>query len=161
MDKIKQWTMMVSAVSVISGVLISLLPQSSHKNLFKTITGLVLIYAFLQPIISGEGIDFNINDFLIDNYSVSNEIDKYALSSVVSSAEKAIADIIEDEAVKFGIVCECKCECKVENEQIIVESLSVRPTLDENEREKIEEIAESVGLSKNIIVFAGEKDEYR
>ena len=67
MDEIKQWVLTISAVSIVSGVLISVLPKSSHKNLFKTITGIVLIYSAITPILGADGIDFNIEDYLVDN----------------------------------------------------------------------------------------------
>ena len=74
MKDIKQWAIMISAVSIISGVLISILPKSSHKNLFKTITGILLLYSAITPILGAGGIDFNIKEYLDDNYAVSEAL---------------------------------------------------------------------------------------
>ena len=97
MNEIRQWVLTISAVSIISGILISLVPKSSHKNLYKTITGLVLVYTFFQPFIDSKDIDFNINDYLFYNYSVSENADKYAQASIIRSAEKAIEEILIEE----------------------------------------------------------------
>ena len=160
-DQIKQCTLVISAVSVVSGVLISLLPKSSHKNLYKTITGLVLIYAFMMPVIGQNVIDFNFEDFLHDNYSVSSDIDKYALASIVDSAEKAIENIMNDEARKQNIQCEFRCRCEISDNQLAIEKISVKSDLNESERERVKNIAESFGFDKSSVEFEGEDNEYR
>ena len=160
MDKISQWTLAVSAVSAICGVLVSLLPKSSNKNLYKVITVIILIYAFLQPFIGTKGIDFNISDFISDNYSVSGDIDKYALSSILNSAEKAIEELFYEEAQKFNIDCKFKCECIISDEKISVEKIIIDTKLNESEINQIEDIAKSLGLERNIIYYMGEDDEH-
>lgn len=159
MDKIKQWSLTVSAISILSGVLISLLPKSSHKNLFKTITGIILIYAVMQPIIGGSGVNFKIGEFISDNYTVSENIDKYARSSIVDSAEKAIENLLSEEAAKIEVNCKFKCRCKIEDNKIKVELISVTPALDTEDAEKIRNISETMGFDKDIIIFEGEKNE--
>ena len=72
MDKIRQWTLTISAVSVISGVLVSLMPKCSNKNLYKVISVIILIYAFMQPFTGTMGINFNLTDYLSDNYLNKN-----------------------------------------------------------------------------------------
>ena len=156
MEEIRQWVLTISAVSIISGVLISALPKSSHKNLFKTITGIVLLYSAITPIIGADGIDFNIEDYLLDNYSVSENIDKFALSSVVDSAEKAIEDILLEEVENSGIECGFTCECAVENDKILLIKIEVTPKLSEDDMNKIIIIAENFGFDKNVITFEGE-----
>ena len=156
MNEIKQWATMISSVSIISGVLICVLPKSSHKNLFKTITGIVLLYAVITPIIGADGIDFNIEDYLKDNYSVSENINKYALSSVVDSAEKAIEEILLKEAQRVNISCSFICECDVEDDKIVLTALTVTPELSDENMKIIEEFAVSLGFDKSIISFEGE-----
>ena len=155
MDIIKQWTIVISTVTIISGVLISLLPESSHKNLYKTIVGIVLLYTFIQPIIGGNNIDFKVTDFISDNYKVSENIDKYALSSMVNSAENAIEELLVQEATNKNIDCTFTCRCAVENEQIVVKEIRVE-NLQTQSHQTIIDIVKSLGLSGNIIEFAGE-----
>ena len=159
MDKIKQWCLTISAISILSGVLVSLLPESGHKNLFKTVVGIIMIYAVILPLTDGKGVDFNIEEFIVDNYSVSEDIDKYALSSMVDSAEKAIENLLSEEAEKSGIDCKFKCRCIVKDNKIEVEEISVTTDINENEIMVIENISESMGFSKDKIIFEGEINE--
>ena len=90
MDEVKKWAITISGVSILSGIISSLLPEDSYKKLFRFIAGVFLLYAVLQPLFGRNSIDFNIGDYLSDNYEVSDNIDKYAKSAMLSSAEKAI-----------------------------------------------------------------------
>ena len=155
MDKIRQWAILISSVTIISGVLVSLLPKGSHKNLYKTIIGIVILYAFIQPVMGGNDIDFKVSDFLIDNYGVSENIDKYALLSMVSSAERAIENLLSEEAIKNNIECSFTCKCKVENEQIVVDEITVK-NLKAEDYQRIKDVVRALGLSENIIKFTGE-----
>lgn len=160
MDTIRQWVITVSVVSVISGVLMSLLPKSNNKNLFRSIAGVIMIYTFLQPLIGTQSLKINISDYLSDNYSISESIDEYADLSIISSAEKAIENLLTQEAEKLKISCSFTCRCKVENEKIHINSITVKPKPDENSIKKIYEIADSLAIERNAIVFEGENDEY-
>ena len=98
MDNIKQWVVTLSAISIISGVLISLLPKSSHKTLYKSLSAIIMVYAVLQPLTYTKKLQLNIDDYLYENYSISNSLDDYAISSVVDSAETAIENLFIEEA---------------------------------------------------------------
>ena len=154
MDIIRQWTIVISSVTIISGVLISLLPENSHKNLYKTIVGIVLLYAFIQPFTGGYNIDFKVIDYISDNYKVSENIDKYALSSMINSAENSIEKLLAQEATNKSIECTFTCKCAVENEQIVVKKIIIE-NLQPQSHQTIIDIAETFGFSGNIIEFAG------
>ena len=94
-NKISQWALTISGVSVVSGILFILLPQNSHKKMFRTIISIVMIYAALQPFAGTNAFDFDISDFIKDNYQIREDIDKYALSGMLRSAEKAIEEAID------------------------------------------------------------------
>ena len=82
MDKIRQWTLAVSTISMISGILLFIVPKSTQKNCFKVIVSIILIYSVIHPLIGSKGIDFNISDFLSDNYHASENLDNYTLNSM-------------------------------------------------------------------------------
>lgn len=159
MDKIKQWTLTVSAISIISGILLSLLPKSMNKSYFKVIASIIIIYAVLQPFIGSNSIDFKIDDFLKDNYQVSENLDKYAISSMISSAERAIEDLYSEKAESYGIDLTFECECIIKNDEIAVKKITVYPIPDSNEIELIEEWSETFGFDKSIVIFEGENNE--
>ena len=155
MEKIRQWAIIISSVTIISGTLVSLLPKGSHKNLYKTIIGIILLYTFIQPVMGGNDIDFNIQNFLVDNYEVSENIDKYALSSMIGSAESAIEKLLKDEAAKKNIECGFTCRCEIKNEKMVVEEITVKGATGEN-YQTIKEIILDIGISEAIINFEGE-----
>ena len=156
MDKIRQWTFTISTVSIISGLLLSVVPKSSQKNLFKVIIAIVLIYAVLQPAINSKGVDFRIDDFLSDNYQVSESLDKYALSSIIKSAEKAIEDVLQDKAEALNINCRFECDCEMINEEIVVKQINIYSSESSESLSRISEIISGLGLDSSYIVFKGE-----
>lgn len=156
MDKIKNWALTVSAVSIISGVLLTLLPKGAHKRFYQVLTCIVLIYAFIQPFAVSDGLDFNLESFLKDNYSVSSNIDSYANSAVITSAEKAIEELLADETKAQNQNCVFDCRCKIENNEIVLEALTVKSTSENYDREAVCEIMESLGFSRDKIIFEGE-----
>lgn len=159
MEKIRQWTIMLSSVAVVSGVLVALLPKSSHKNLYKVIVSIVLIYALLLPLTEAYDFDFNISDYLRDNYAVSENIDMYAQNTLLRSAEKTINDILSDEALKADISCEFITECEVIDSNVEVIRITVHNVADESKKSKIGELIVALGFDEKIIVFAGEEYE--
>ncbi len=159
MNEIRQWTLTVSAVSIMSGILNCLLPKSMQKNIFKVVAGIVIIYAFLEPLTGVNRLDFKVNDFLKDNYQVSENIDKYAVNSMINSAEKAIEDLLFEKAEENNIDCKFECKCILTENQIIVSQITVSPRLSQNEKTLIESWSESYGFDKSIIIFEGEDSE--
>ncbi len=160
MGTIKQWVITVSTVSIISGILISVLPKSTQKTLFKSIVSVLMIYAFLLPIVKAQKIKFNIDDYLSDNYRISNDANEYALLSIVSSAEKAIENLLDEEAEKQKINCKFICKCEVTDDAITVKKLTVKPEQNKFDVKKIYEIADSFGINTEVIVFEGENNEH-
>ena len=156
MDNIKQWVVTLSAISIISGVLISLLPKSSHKTLYKSLTAIIMVYAVLQPLTYTKKLQLNIDDYLYENYSISNSLDDYAISSVVDSAETAIENLFIEEAEKLEIDCNFQCSCEEKNNEITVTKLTVTPKLTPEDIEEIYNIAKSLGVNTEVIVFEGE-----
>ena len=161
MDTVRQWAITVSAVSIICGVLTSLLPKSSHKTLYKTIASILMVYTFLQPMMHGEDFEFSINDYLSENYSVSNNIDEYALSSVVNSAEKAIENLFIQEAEKINIDCSFRCVCQAINNKISVSKLIVTSNDNTDISNEIYKIANLLEINSEVIIFEGETNEHR
>ena len=156
MSKTTQWALTVSAVSIVSGILTYLLPKSSQKNFFKVLTGIIFIYAVFQPLTGNKDIDFKIDNYLSENYSVSENFDKYALDSVVRSAEKAIEDLLNLKAEEKNINCVFRCECSVKSEEIYVKNLYATYSGDQSMKEHIYKIVSDIGLSESVIVFEGD-----
>lgn len=156
MDKIKQWTLTVSAVSVVSGILLSILPGNKLKSAYKTLVSILLVYAFMLPVISSFSIDFNIKDYLKDNYKVSEHLDKYALKNALSSAEKAVEKTLHEHFNAKGIECNFSVSCSISDGEIVLSSISVSSN---EEADTIISMLDEIGFDKNIIKIKGEQDE--
>ena len=111
MSDMKQWAVNLSVISILSGLLLALLPQSTHKKVFKVVVSILLIYASILPFIGSKSIDFNLSDYMKDNYQVSENTDKYALSAIVRSAEKTIENILTEKAESENLKLDFKCYC--------------------------------------------------
>ncbi len=160
MDKIKQWTLIISAVSIVSGILLSLIPKGNLKPAFKTLSTVILVYAFFLPLIDTNGVDFSIDEYLNDNYEVSESLDKYAKQSIISSGEKAVEDLLADSAEKEGVECEFKVTCEVTDSEMIISKITVRGEVSENEKNIIRRIGSQLGFDEAVIEFEGEADEH-
>ncbi len=160
-NKISQWTLTLSAVSILSGLLLAILPQDSHKKMFKVIVSVVLIYATLQPLRATKGIDFDISDYVKDNYQVSENMDKYALSAMVKSAEKAIEKVLSEKSESENLKVKFKCYCETDDEEIKVRHIYISPVTDVNDKITIENIIVSLGFEQSIIIYEGESNEHR
>jgi hypothetical protein len=156
MYKINQWTLTICAVSIISGILLYIIPKSNQKNLFKVIVSTILVYSVIHPLIGSKGIDFRIDDFLSDNYQVSENLDNYALNSMLSSAEKAIEELLEAEATENKISCNFKCECIIENNEIAIKKILVKSFLTDSEKDLIIDIITEFAFDESVVTFEGE-----
>ena len=156
MDEVKKWAITVSAVSIISGVVASLLPDNSYKNLFRFVAGVVLVYAVLQPLIGKNSIDFDINEYIKENYEVSKIIDKYARSAMLDSAEKAIEDLLLDFAKKNDTDLKLNCKCEVQDGNIVINEIKVITCIPKENLSIIKQFAIESGFDESVLVYAGD-----
>ena len=161
MADMKKWALIISAVAIVSGVLSALVPEGKMKKAYKTLGAVVMIYAVLLPLINSDVIDFRIDDYLQDNYEVSEKMDKYARQAIVNSAEKAIEDLLYESAEEKGLSCKFKAQCDVIDEKIIVSSVNVTGAKTQSQKDLISDIVVGLGFKKETIVYSGENDEYQ
>lgn len=157
MDKIKQWSLTVSAVSVIGGILLSLVPGGKLKPSYKTLISILLVYTFMLPFVSSLSIDFDIENYLKDNYKVSESFDKYALENAVSSAEKAVKEALSDYFKSQKIQCDFDVECESIDGEIVIKSIYISCN---EKKDIIISMMSELGFEKNYIKFKGETDEH-
>lgn len=150
--------MVISAVSVLSGVLLSVVPTGKLKIAYKSLISVILVYTFLLGVIEFNSIDFNAEEYIKDNYKVSENLDRYAIDSMISSAEKAIEGLLDDYAEKSDIECMFKVVCAEEDGNIVVNEISVSDCT-EADASKIYDLITALGFEKNIISISGESNE--
>ena len=153
MDEVKKWAVTVSAVSIISGVVASLLPDDSYKNLFRFIAGIILVYAVLQPLIGKNSIEFDINEYIKENYEVSEDIDKYAQNAMLDSAEKAIENLLSDFAEKNNTDLKINCKCEVQEGNIVINEIRVADCVPEENLGIIKQFAIESGFDESVFIW--------
>lgn len=156
MDKIRQWTLTISAVSILSGILLSIIPKGKLKPAYKTLVSIILVYSFMLPFINSFSIDINVSDYLKDNYKVSENLDKYALENTVSSAEKAVEEALGDYFAAKKLECKFSVECSVSENEIKVQKVTVRSN---EKKEKILALIHELGFDESAVEFIGDINE--
>lgn len=156
MDKLKQWTIMISTVAIISGILSLILPERKMKAAYKILVGTLLVYAFVYPLMKPGALKIDINGFLSDNYAVSESYDKYALSAATASANRAIEEILASHCQQSDINARFKAECILEDDRSYINKIEAIGSFTDESRRKITEIAEGLGLNKEILIFSEE-----
>lgn len=159
MDNDKTWILTISMVAVISGIIESLLPDRKYKKLFRFATCIVLLYVFLQPIMGNNSINFHIEDYLHDNYEVSENIDKLAQDAMVGSAEKAIEDMFIDFADKNNIEFNVQCKCTINDNEIKIDNIYIFNCTPKESEDMVINFAVNSGFNNNQLNFQGETDE--
>ncbi len=159
MEKIKQWAVVISAVSVISGLLLSVIPSGKLRPAFKSLISIILVYTFMLGFIDSRSIDFDIGEYLSENYEVSESLDKYALQGVVSSAQKATEQLLYEYAEENKLSCKFEVECGVGDEEVFISKIIVTDCESAEEKEKIISLISGLGFDKALIKIEGEADE--
>ncbi len=147
---------MISAVCIFSGVLLSVVPKGKLKSAYKTLASILLVYTFLYPLFDSSNVYFNISDYLSDNYQVSENLDKYALSSMIYSAENAIEKLLTESLKQSDFSCEISAECSFSSDEIIVDRLNITGEYNNEQKSKIKQIITDFGFNSDIIKFSGE-----
>ena len=153
LSEAKDWALAVSTISITGGIIASLLPRNTYKKLFKYIVGVVMVYTLLHPIIGKNSINFNIQDYLKDNYQVSENVDKYAETAMLSSAEKSIVGMFSDFAERNETELKINCKCIIENEKILIEAINIIDCKPIENLSLIKDFAEDSGIDKDILIF--------
>ena len=158
MEKIRQLALSVSLVSIISGVLISLLPKGKNKEFYKIITTIIIIYVFIQPFTGIQTPDFNIENIRDNNFKVSNNIDQYANSTIISSAESAIETLLLQNFSNEGISCNIKCVCEIKDSKINIVNIIVKDCSNAQEKNVVKEIIANSGFDSAVLRFEGDNN---
>ena len=159
MEDIRQWIKIISAVTIIGGILSALLPRNNLKSAYKMLFGVVFVYAVMLPAINYNMFDLNIGNYLDDNYEISESFDKYSKQAIVDSAEKSIEDLFYSYSSEHNISCDFMVKCVLGDEKILISELDVLGDITEKQKAAIIDFAVNSGLDKNIIFFSGEKNE--
>lgn len=150
MEKIEQWCTVISLLSIISALLLSLLPENDLKKSFRVIASIVIIYAAFNSLYEIKSEIGFLDSFNFENeFSLSSESQDILLEEYEIIIEKAI----ENKLYENGINIKCESIIYYEGESYIIEKIIIEGELSADEKEAVKIILEDVINNETIIQF--------
>lgn len=157
-QELNQWCNLIAIVSVISAVLLLIIPHSKTKKSFEALLTLILVMSMISPF-AQDG--FNLNILSADiNKLDDKEIIKNAeaLNPLLYVVETESSSYIEKACSDAGFDCKCVVKCKYVDGNLIIAQVNLNGKLNKNEKSTAEEIILSICNRETVIIF--EDDEY-
>ena len=155
MDSLKKWCLVVSGVSVVSGIITTLIPRGSTKNTYRVLTCIVLLYAMMQPLTQWREMKIDFNK-LINSENQENSVLLDENNSVVFVAEETYEKHIDSLISKTGTQAKSQCRCEYSDGELILLEVTVTGRTDENEKENILNEIKDVIQENTIVKFRGD-----
>ncbi|MFI3142141.1 MAG: hypothetical protein R3Y27_07555 [Clostridia bacterium] len=132
---------MICLVSILSGVLLSIIPKSKMKSAFNMLCISILIYTIVFPLSSYDltSLDFDsllsINTELEQDYEEQNE--RLTIQTSETIIEETIKEQLSENKIEFD---EVQVICVYEDENLVIDDINVIGDFTEQESEIISEI---------------------
>lgn len=158
MREIENWSKIISIVTIISGVLVSLIPKSKLTSAYKTMVAILLIYLFISPFSSLikniNSVSFRAPDYIEDDMlSIANE-------PIFETAETIINDKIEAVLSEKGYNIKCAVSLNENDSHIHIDEIIIYGNFSKNEKANIKEIISDFLETAYEIKFSGEIEVY-
>ncbi len=160
MEKITSWCKIISLISIMSSVVLLLLPESKSKNAFRTLFSFIMIYSFVMSFSDTEADFTKVSHYLniSENKNGYEYYEKYssypAISAAESETEKYFNNFISSSAFEGS----CKAVCISESDKISVSEIIFSGSFDEYEKNIIKEEVRRVCGEKASIIFQEKND---
>lgn len=155
MDKLKQWCVTVSVVSVVSGVLMYLIPKGSGKNTYRVLVSLILLHTFIFPFTDFKGFSFDFSEFIPQSNNTAS--DTYEGELYV--AQKTYEEYIESQLRQTVGEIECECICTYSEGELMLRSIIILTEVNSEAKEEILHKLESVTDENTSVFFRGNEDD--
>lgn len=158
MEKVSLWCKLIALISILSSVILLILPESKSKKAFKTLLSVVMIYAFISPFSDAE-IDFTkLHRILSNSYETDTQetIQDYSYYPLITAVEAETENYFNNLLSDLSIAGECKAVCEMESGNALLKEIIFFCEISESEKEIIKIEAEKVCGKDIIISFSGE-----
>lgn len=159
MNDVKQWCMLISAVSIVSGIIMSIIPESKLKKVYNCLVTVLLVYVFILPLIKEEKYDFDFKSYLKQNEEVSKEFSDKSFLPAESVINSEIGESIERRLKENGFDADCTVKCTVGQNNFSVDKITVLIADDFSKNEIINDILKEYTTALTKIEFVGDKNE--
>lgn len=136
MDKLQLWCKGFSAVTIISGVLLALLPSGKLTSSFKTLTAIILTVMFVSPLVDIKNTDlYALNIF--DDKKLSEVSDEVNCNQYLF-AERTVENEIDKLLNNSGLNISCDVIISDTDKNFLIEKIIINGKYDETEKSLIE-----------------------
>lgn len=158
MKGIENWCVAVSAVSVVTGIITTLLPKSAIKNTYIILSCVVLLYACIQPVTDWRELKIDFAKIISDS-SDSDVYDEDYNSSILYIAEQTYKKHIDSQITDISENAECSCECEYSNGQLFIRKIIITGSTQVGQQEKILSKIKDIIQDTTIVEFRGDNYE--
>ncbi len=156
MEGIKDWSVIISAVAIVSGIFIMLIPESKLKEAYKIMVTTLVIYSVLLPIVNNRYDAFDLNSLLQENTELKNKYYNESYDVLKESAEDVLEREITSALKSENLNAVCSVTCVVENENFSVEEIVITGRFSDTEKNAISDLLKDYKTEGTKVVFAGE-----
>lgn len=140
MNDIKNWCRIVCVTVIISGILMSLMPETIIKKTYKGFVSLLIIFIFINPLSGIKGIGE-----IIENNSHSNELSEQELmlqssDVVLDCAEGLLKERLDTIMAEAGVDAICETFIKEMDGEAYIEKIEIYGDITSYEAQKIESL---------------------
>ena len=155
MKSIENWCISVSVVSVITGIITTLLPKSALKNTYFILTGIVTLYVCIQPFTDWR--EFQVDFEKILSYrEQNNSSDVDYNSSILYAAEQTYKKYIDSKLKEMSQKAECTCECEYANEKLYITKITIYGNISDESQEKFINEIKDIIQETTVVEFRGD-----
>lgn len=159
MEKINSWCKIIALISLLSSVILLVIPESRIKKAFKTLLSLILIYTFISPL-SNVDADFSFIDNFLTGTSISSQeeiISEHQYYPVIKAGEAELEKYFDEIISKCGAKGQSEVICKYEEDRLVIKEVIIHGLTGEEERRFITDEVRKIGDEKTTISFSGEE----
>lgn len=158
MEKIKSQIIIIVIVTIVSTVLLCVVPQGKLRSAFKILCALVIVYSIIAPFAS---FDFDSLDFdsLFEKEEqrelYSNQSNDAALMAANEGFERAAEGLLKENGYEIESI---EAECAIEEDEVILKRLTIYGPFKSDEQSKLSEILRQItGENTEIVYVNGEE----
>ena len=153
LEKISLWIEICAVCAIVSAVLSSVVPESKLKSVYKTLSSIVMLFAFFSIVSSGRNIELNLNELHSENISeISENTDKL----LAVEGERMMNRLIENRLYEGGIDALCKTEAIISDDTVKIKRIYLYGSFSEKEKETSERILKEYLKEECEVIFAKE-----
>lgn len=154
MENIKSLLTLVSALSVLCGAALSLVPESKLKKAYSSLTAIVLLFAVISPLTDTAGISETLKEILNSGYEYEEQISEKYNGSVEDAFERGVEKALKEALAEAEIeIQSVSAECKAKQEEVVISSVTVVGDLEAEDIEAAEKIIREYTQAKTKIIF--------